>query len=258
MNELPFMSLKYTSIFTIIGSLYLSGHSQSVKRVQQQQQCWVGYFSQVRFSDKWGVWSDFQLRTKEYFFTDFSVSIIRYGMIYYINEQTKLVAGHAIIHYYPAEGHEYVTQPEQRLWQLFQWKNNYNGFELTQAFRLEERFRRKILNDSILADGHNFNYRLRYCILAQVPLNRDLVKAKKVSLVFNSEMMLNFGKEIVYNYFDQLRSFCGINYQFHSHWIFQTGYMNVFQQLPAGNRYKSLHVARLFLYYSLDTRKNKK
>ena len=35
----------------------------------------------------------------------------------------------------------------------------------------------------------------------------------------------------------------------------QFGYMNLFQQLPAGNQFKNIHAARVFYFHNLDFRK---
>jgi hypothetical protein len=65
------------------------------------------------------------------------------------------------------------------------------------------------------------------------------------------------GKQIVYNYFDQNRLFAGLAYNVNATANIQLGYMNVFQQLPAGNRYRSLHVARIFYFHNIDLRNNR-
>ena len=56
------------------------------------------------------------------------------------------------------DGHTKVTQPEHRPWQQIQWHTKYGQNRTMQWFRLEERFRRKIQNDSTLADGYDFNF----------------------------------------------------------------------------------------------------
>ena len=124
-----------------------------------------------------------------------------------------------------------------------------------QWLRLEERYRRRVLNDSTLSEGHHFNFRLLYNFLIQVPLSAGGIKPRTASLVLNDEVHVNFGKEIVYNYFDQNRFFVGINYHLNNHDNLQAGYMNLFQQLPAGNRYRSIHTARIFFFHHLDLRK---
>ena len=38
------------------------------KQTSSVQQVWASYNNQTRLSDKWGLWGDFHLRTKEDFF----------------------------------------------------------------------------------------------------------------------------------------------------------------------------------------------
>jgi hypothetical protein len=69
-----------------------------------------------------------------------------------------------------------------------------------------------------------------------VPFKKEGVVPNSFSWVFNNEIHINLGKEIVNNYFDQNRFFTGIKYQINKHDNIQLGYMNLFQQLPAGNK----------------------
>src|SRR5262245_45766375 len=124
-----------------------------------------------------------------------------------------------------------------------------------QWFRLEERFRRKVKDDDELADVYNFNFRLRYNILFQIPLSQKKFEPGTLSFAVNNELHINFGKQIVYNYFDQNRFFLGFAYHTNKTDHLQFGYMNVFQQLAAGNKYRMGHVARIFYFHNLDLRK---
>ena len=225
------------------------------KQTESVQQVWLGYFNQTRFSSKWGLWTDLHLRTKEDFFNDLSQSIVRVGLTYYLQDDVKLTAGYAWVNHFPAEGHENISQPEHRPWQQIQWHTRYPKLRLMQWFRLEERWRRKILNDDELADGYNFNFRVRYNFFSQFPLNKKRFQPKTLSFVVNNEVHINFGKQIVNNYFDQNRFFLGFAYHVNKHDNVQFGYMNVFQQLASGNHYRSIHVARVFYFHNLDLRK---
>jgi hypothetical protein len=167
----------------------------------------VWIFNQTRFSNKWGTWTDIHLRTKEDFVSDLSQSIFRFGLTYYLNDDTKLTAGYAYVSHYPADNHKNVTMPEHRPWQQIQWHSKYSKLRLMQWFRLEERFRRKIKDDDELAEGYNFNFRFRYNFFFMVPLSKKRFEPKTLSFVVNDEVHINFGKEIVYNYFDQNRFF---------------------------------------------------
>ncbi|HTL10440.1 MAG TPA: DUF2490 domain-containing protein [Chitinophagaceae bacterium] len=232
-----------------------AAHAQSVKSTEDIEQVWLGYFNQTRFSNKWGSWTDLHVRTKERFFDNYSQAIIRLGLTYYIDNTTKITAGYARIFLFPGDNHKGITQPEHRPWQQLQWHTNFKKTRLMQWVRLEERFRRKIANDSTLADGYNFNWRLRYNILYEVPLINNGNAPKSFSFVVNDELHINFGKEIVNNYFDQNRFFVGFKYQVSKTTNLQFGYMNLFQQLSAGNRYKNINAARIFLFQNFDLRK---
>jgi hypothetical protein len=225
------------------------------KQTTSVQQIWFGYFNQTRFSNKFGAWADLHIRTKEDFFTNFSQGIIRVGLTYYVHDATKITAGYAFVNHFPAEGHKNISQPEHRPWQQLQWHTKYGNKRSMQWVRLEERYRRKVLNDSTLADGYAFNFRLRYNFMLQVPLSSKGIVPKSFSFITNDEVHVNFGKEIVYNYFDQNRFFIGFGYHTNAHDHLQIGYMNVFQQLPAGNKYRSTHTARIFYFHNLDMRR---
>ncbi len=249
-------NLKFRNLVLIICILLISlkGVSQS-KQLQSVNQIWMGYFNQSRLSNRWGTWTDLHVRTKQALVDNFSQSIVRLGLTYYANDVTKLTAGIAFVSIYPADSHKLITQPELRPWQQVQWHTKYGKKKMMQWFRLEERFRRKILNDSTLADGNDFNFRLRYNFWYDLPLTKKGIVPKGVSFVVNDEVQVNFGKQIILNYFDQNRFFAGLKYQVNEHSNVQFGYMNLFQQLAAGNKYRNIHAIRLFYFQNLDFRK---
>jgi len=225
------------------------------KQTEEVQQIWAGYMNQTRLSAKWGVWADVHLRTKESFATGLSQGILRLGITRYLSDDLKLTAGYAYVNHFPADNHKNISQPEHRPWQQIQWHTKYPKVRLMQLLRLEERWRRKILNDDALADGYHFNFRFRYNFMAQFPLSKKRFEPRTLSLVLNDEVHINFGKQIVYNYFDQNRFFTGFNYHLNKHDNLQFGYMYLFQQLAGGNRYRNNHAARVFYFHNLDLRK---
>jgi hypothetical protein len=233
------------------------GFSQTIKSTENLQQLWFGYLNQTRFSDRWGMWLDLHLRTKEDFINNFSQSIVRLGLTYYVSDATKLTLGYAWVNNFPVDNHKDISQPEHRVWQQVQWHTKYGKKRMMQWVRLEEKFKHKILNDSTLADGYGFNYKVRYNLWYEVPLSKKGIVPGALSFIFNDEVHINFGKQIINNYFDQNRFFVGFKYQATTHDNLQAGYMNVFQQLAAGNKYKSINAARIFYFHNLDLRKKK-
>ena len=254
--------MKFYSIkniyFPFMAVLMLLQKSHAQKQTTHVNQVWFAYFNQTRFSNHWGLWADFHLRTKEDFFSDLSQGIARIGLTYYLNTDAKLTAGYAFVNHFPADNHPDISQPEQRIWQQFQWHTKYPRIRLMQYARLEERFRRKIKDNDELEDGYNFNYRFRYNFLLSTPIGKKSFAPGTFSFVVNDEIMVNFGKEVVYNYFDQNRFFVGFNYHTNTTNSLQFGYLNVFQQLSSGNTYKSMNGARIAYFHNLDLRKEKK
>lgn len=95
-------------IFLFIFSPVVFGQ---VKNTDKVNQVWLGYYNQTRISNKFGTWTDLHLRTKEDFVSDFSVSILRFGLTYYVSNDVKLTAGYAYVSFYPGDNHKGITQP---------------------------------------------------------------------------------------------------------------------------------------------------
>ena len=236
-------------IFFVIS--FLPSKGQVTKTTQYQEQIWLGYFNQTRLNKRWGFWLDVQLRSKDNFTDSLSQFLFRPGLTYYIDDKTKLTLGYAFINHFPADAHGEISQPEHRIWQQIQWHNNYKKIRTMQWFRLEERFRHKIKDSDELADGYNFNFRFRYNFFLTGPLTKKSYDKGALHWVFNDELHVNFGKEIVYNYFDQNRLFLGFNYYVSKQNTLQFGYMNLFQQLPGGNKYRVINTARIFFLHNI-------
>ncbi len=249
--------MKYR-IVTIMTLMIAQPSPAQVKQTESFQQIWTGIFNQTRFSEKFGLWADIQVRTQDNFADKFYQSIARAGIIFYMNENCKIIAGYAKMFHYPGDNHKFITQPENRLWQMFQWQTKYPKSRIVQGIRLEERYRKKILNDSALGDGYGFNFRARYNFWYDISLSKKGIVPHSWSVLFNDEIMVNFGKQVVYNYFDQNRFFIGLKYQLSGSNNIQAGYLNLFQQSSAGNKYKSIHAARILYYHYFDFRKSKK
>ena len=242
-------------IVILIAIIYTTELTAQTKQIINVNQVWGGYFNQTRLSNKWGFWAETQLRSNENFFDNLSQSIVRVGGTYYLNNDTKFTVGYAYINNFsPANGAK-ISTPEHRPWQQIQWNTKYPKLRLMQWIRLEERYRQKLLNESELDNSFAFNFRIRYNFLMQVPLSKKLFQPNAFSFILNDEVHINFGKQILYNTFDQNRFFVGLGYQTTKTDNIQFGYMNLFQQLAAGNQYRSLHTARVSYFHNVDLRK---
>jgi hypothetical protein len=237
-------------------SVSASVASGQSKEIIQRQQTWVGYFTQIRFTDKLGFWGDTHLRRTDQFIGNWSQSVVRGGLMYFLSDQTRLIAGYAYLEHFPEKGKS-VTVTEHRPWQMIQWTQKYPGFQTNQNIRFEQRFRERTVQDAPVP-GYSFNFRLRYSFQIRIPLKGKQIKDKTPYAVISDEVMVNFGKEIIYNYFDQNRFVAGVGYQFTNQLHAQLNYMNLFQQAASGNRYFNTHAIRLFIYHTVDLRNAKK
>lgn len=233
-------------------TLTWAGEANAQKQTQRGEQFWSAYMTQTRLSDKWGVWADFHLRTREDVFTGLSTFIGRVGATYYFSDNLRFTAGYGFVNHYPS-GTNTISQPEHRPWQQLQWFTAYPKLRLAQYIRLEERFRRKLVGGSELGDGHDFNYRWRYNIMAMLPLGKKAFAKNSLSLVLNDEVHVNMGKEVI-NYFDQNRLFLGLAYHVGKSDNIQVGYMHFFQQLSSPSSYRILHVPRIAFFHNIDLR----
>lgn len=223
------------------------------KQVTDREQVWLAFFNQTRFSNKFSFWLDVHARRND-FLDRWAQTIVRPGLTYHLSDHARFTAGYAYISSWPASETEETVRPEHRPWQQINWSGRSKKLQTNQWVRLEERFNRNIANDK-LQDGYHFNFRVRYMIALMVPLKGDFIEPGVPFLVLNDEVHVNFGKEILYNYFDQNRLFAGVGYPFAKNLNAQLGYMQVFQQLPAGNRFFNTHTLRLFIFHTLDFRK---
>jgi Protein of unknown function (DUF2490) len=124
---------------------------------------------------------------------------------------------------------------------------------MLQRLRSEQRWQQKIVNDEATAQN-KFTNRFRYLLSFNIPVFKN---PKFPSLVVADELCVQFGKEVVYNTFDQNRLFTGIRQKITKDLNFDLGYMLVKQQKASGYQYDVNNTFRWFFYYTPDFRKKK-
>ncbi|MEI9920172.1 MAG: DUF2490 domain-containing protein [Bacteroidota bacterium] len=244
----------YRSIIVVVTLCASIGSSfAQTKDIHSREQLWLGYFNQTRLTNKFGFWLDVHYRQTDHFIDRPYQFLFRPAVTWFIKDNLRFNLGYTYVNNFPAKG-LHTSRPEHRGWQQIWWSQKYTGLQTLQWLRLEERFNRKIAND-VLQDGFTFTYRVRYNLSFFVPLKGKEIVAKTPFAVVMNELFINFGKNVVYNTFDQNRFFVGMGYQFTPHLNAHLGYMNIFQQDPTGNKYIISHAIRLFVFHNLDLRK---
>lgn len=232
--------------------LHSSLLAQRSREVQTQNHVWTSINSQIRLSERWGISADVHIRRTD-FLQNNSFFLLRTGALYYANSQLTLGAGYAHMWLANQKDATELFSNENRLHQQVVLNQKLGTVQLNQRLRIEERWIQKVVNFIPVA-ATRFTVRYRYQLSMIVPVSSN----KKIpALAFADELMLQTGKDIVYNNFDQNRVFAGIRQQVTPSLSFDFGYMHVWQQKLSGYQYSRNHTIRLFFYWQPDWRKKK-
>jgi hypothetical protein len=235
-------------LFVLFSFIYLSSYAQTT----HNQESWWDYLNQNRYSDKWGSWLDIQLRLNDDFVQAKNEGEYTAGASYFAKSKFKYTGALTYIDGYPNSAHINHTK-EFRPWAMVQLNTTNHYSKWMQWIRVEERIRETAQN-RIPTGEFDMNTRLRYQVLAQFPLTAHKYEKGSISFVTSEEIYLNFGKNIVYNRFDQNRFFLGFFYYLSRSNILQLGYTNLYLKNNAPNKYVKSDVLRISVFNTIDFR----
>lgn len=236
-------------LFLFLFVFSLRAYSQTT----HAQESWWDYLNQNRYSDKWGSWLDVQLKLIDDFTHTKNAGEYTAGASYFTKSNFKYTAAFTYVDSYPNTSHFNHTA-ELRPWAMIQLNTSNNYSKWLQWLRVEERYKETVQNKSPTG-AYDPSTRLRYYVLAQFPLNSKHKYDKgTLSFVTSEELYLNFGKNIVYNTFDQNRFFLGFYYYMNKSNILQLGYTNLYQKFNAPNKYLQSDVLRISVFNTIDLR----
>lgn len=231
---------------------------QSEKVVTKQGLIWMTYNNKMLFRDGWSL--NTEIEDRRYAFPDRQSELIlpRVMLTRELGGGWNTGVGVACFLQSSPESAEndidYV-RPEIRPHQeLNHTQPLGKRVTLAHRYRLEERFIHKTSQDG-LEDGYNFNFRMRYRIQVSLPLTRKDSRRRPLVAKAYDELMVNLGKSIVNNSFDQNRLGIALNWELRKNLQFQVDFVNIFKQRSAGYQYYSQYVQRFTLYHTLDLRK---
>jgi hypothetical protein len=239
------------SIFFLFSFMICLGLAAQHKPVIYQQQAWVGYYPQLKFSKHWGIWFDSEIHTADHYFDGFSQATLRLAGTYYNNRKNKFTAGYGISDFFPGENHKYISINEQFLWEQYQWFKYRPRTKLMQWLRMEEKWKTDVLDDYTAAPSKSFIYRWRYNIFYTLSLSKKGMVPKALSLALGDEIYLYYGPHVANHLFDQNRVFVGFSYAVNAHDNLVFGVMNMLQEDLSGNQYKDNNVLRLSLFQNI-------
>ena len=231
--------------------LHLS--AQTEKTVNKQDQAWVSINSTVRLSTHWGFIADAHERRNN-FFADPSFHFLRGAVNYWLKDNITFALGYGHMWLAPTTAGWTTVQNEDRIYQQAQIISKLGNVTMMQRLRNEQRWQDIIKNDVRTGDK-KFTDRVRYLLSFTIPVFKN---SYYPAAVISDELCTQYGKEVVYNSFEQNRIFLGVKQKVTKDLSFDLGYMMVTQQKAAGYVYDENHTFRWFFYYMPDLRKKKK
>lgn len=214
------------------------------RQVNQQVQTWVSLNTTYRLNRLWGTMSDVHIRRTD-FVQDPSFYFIRFGPNFWIRNNLTASVGYAHLWTAPPREDYQTWGNENRISEQVVFSSRAGSTTILQRLRNEQRWQQRIVNDE-RTGLIRFTNRVRYLVSFTFPVSTN---PRKPALVVAEEFLLQFGKDVVYNTFDQNRLFIGIRQPLNKQWSYDFGYMNVYQQLSSGYQYNMNHTIRLFFYF---------
>ena len=225
------------------------------KKITTRPFSWNSYFNTLQFSPKWSLTSD----VSERFFLDGGKQyqfFLRTQANVNLGQNWSAGVGFAYVRSHTSDPASTSTLavPELRPYEELAYKQKFNKITLSHRYRIEERYFHKTASDK-LVDGYNFNFRFRYQFGFDYNLYTSKGKSQMLNFKAADEVMVNAGKNIVTNMFDQNRFIVGFNYQPVKDFNVQLDYMYIFQQRSTAPLYNHFDVVRLQIFQRINLNK---
>jgi hypothetical protein len=223
------------------------------KKVIHDNQEWLQYYNQLKFSEKLILYTDISLRRINNF-NDWSQITFRTGLGYSLIENLQAITGLAFFTFYTQNK---LSKIELRPYQEFSTLQTFGNVTFQHRFRAEARYFRNVKAGEI-SDTTDFNFRFRYRLYSLIPIipGSDSKPNRKLFLNLGDEIFINAGKEILYNMFDNNRFIIGTTYQHDNNLSFSLGYINQFGQRNNPATYENSDILTLGIIQKISLQKS--
>lgn len=247
-------SLPATVLFALLVGLCFNARGQESKEVSTQRLFWIGYLGTLRFNERWTMTLDAQQRR----FVDPSAqhtSLLRSDVHRALGSGWDLAAGASV--FFLATNDPMAPSgpvvPELRPHIEFNQSGQARKLRWSHRLRAEARYFHEVQGEE-LGEGFVFgNYRVRYRLGFDLPLRRSQDGTRDLlTLRLFDEVMLNLGRNIVRNTFDQNRIGVAVQAPLFRNVSAELGYIHWFQQRSSGTAYYERHIARFTIVQRID------
>lgn len=190
---------------------------------------WYAFNLSKNFNSKWGVQAELQWR-RNHLITQWQQGLYRVGLHYNVNHQVQLQTGFAYIDTYPYGEYSIAsiakTFPEYRTHQQVIVKSKIGNVNFINRLRLEQRWIGRYSNTNLSKpDQSAYFNRFRYMHRLDFSLKGNW------SISIFDEIMIQFGKQVAENIFDQNRIAILLGYKINNQVKVEAGFLNQTVQL---------------------------
>lgn len=252
--------LKY-AVLTLMVLIHNIADAQSIRQHTSNINVWFMYFGDHKFSQKFGIHLEAQVRRHDGIAARQQL-LLRTGMNYHISQQVFFTVGYCFVETYPyGDFPVKASYPEHRFWEQIQIKNQLGRFELLNRFRVEQRFSNlPVVNTmTTLYEPGDAVYTNRFRLMNRVsiPFNGKTIQDKSFYLTAYDEIMLNAGKNVATNLFDQNRAYIAIGYKIPVVGRLEIGYLEQTVIKGDGLKIENNHTLQIGLASIIDFMKKK-
>lgn len=241
-----------TKILLITLHLLLLGlELQAQKNVTNQSLYWMRYYNQLTLNKKM-VWHN-EFDDRRFFENNRQQQFIYHSRLQYKfapNADVAFGFTYSLQSPQDPKSKSDLVVSELRPVQEINYMIPVNDrFSIQQRLRIDERFIHKSAGSN-LVDGYNFNFRFRYRLQANYKVSKAEAKLPTIIKAAN-ELMINAGKKIIYNQFDQNRLYVGVEQGLTKKISLELGYMYLYQQRSSGFQFYDRDILRLTIYHKI-------
>lgn len=240
--------------------MHLSHTYAQTKNKQYQGLMWFRYNTSVELPKKFLWKAEIENRM-------FITKKVKQNQVYFRFTFDKMLpknwnVGIGFSAWYYGNGNELLPTklmiPEWRPHIEFNHKNKVTErFNFSQRFRTEFRFVKNTNKEfTETTDGYTNSFRFRYMMTLDYAVYKK--DDKSLQIILFDELMINAGKSIVRNIFDQNRFGISAKYNFNKIVGLELGYINWFQQRPSGIDFFNRQILRTTLHTNLEIKKKNK
>jgi len=200
---------------------------------------WLIYNGTFRFSDRWSMFTEAQLRLYEPV-SNRNEAFARVAPQYHFTPDALAAVGYLRGATWPFDdtAGDSLDTTENRIYEQFSIHHDWDRTNFEHRYRLEQRWIER-------ADETEYSSRARYRIQITVPLNRKAMEPGAFFVNAYDEIFINLGSAA---HFDQNRLYGAGGYQFSPNTLLQLGYLYNTRQT------ENLHRLQMFLTWNFDLR----